>query len=122
MCRYCLVMKYSSGCVRMENKPYKIRYTPLAYDDLADISRYISEVLANHAAADRLMSKMEKNINQLTDFPYSGSEVRDNYLASKGYRKLVVDNYLVFYIVSDEQQMIVVMRVIYGAREYQNLL
>ncbi len=116
-------MKFSKGCVRnVENKPYQIQYTPLAYEDLDGIDSYIAETLGNPSAADRLMEKMEKSIDQLKDFPYSGSEVGDAYLAAKGYRKLVVDNYIVFHLVSDEQRMVIVMRIIHGAREYQNLL
>lgn len=107
----------------MENKPYQIQYTPLAYEDLNGIDSYIAETLGNpSSAADRLMEKMEKSIDQLKVFPYSGSEVGDAYLAAKGYRKLVVDNYIVFHLVSDEQRMVIVMRIIHGAREYQNLL
>ena len=71
---------------------YQIRYTPLAYEDLDGIDNYIAETLSNPSAADRLMGKMEKSINQLKDFPYLGSEVGDAFLASKGYRKLVEDN------------------------------
>lgn len=116
-------MKFSKGCVRnVENKPYQIQYTPLAYEDLDGIDSYIAETLGNSFAADSLMEKMEKSIQQLKDFPYLGSEVGDAYLASKGYRKLVVDNYIVFHLVSEEQRMVIVMRVVYGAREYKNLL
>lgn len=106
----------------VENKPYRIQYTPLAYEDLDSIDSYIAKTLANPSAADHLMEKMEQSINQLKDFPYIGSEVGDAYLAAKGYRKLVVDNYIVFHLVSEKERTVIVMRVIHGAREYQNLL
>ena len=106
----------------VENKAYQIRYTPLAYEDLDGIDSYIAETLGNPSAADRLVEKMEKSIDQLKDFPYLGSEVGDAFLAAKGYRKLVVDNYIVFHLVSDEQKTVIVMRIIHGARKYQNLL
>lgn len=113
-------MRFSKGCVRnAENEPYQIQHTPLVYGDLDIIDSCIAETLGNPSAADRLM---EKSIDQLKDFPYSGSEVGDAYLAAKGYRKLVVDNCIVFHLVSDEQRMVIVMRIIHGAREYQNLL
>ncbi len=101
---------------------YQIRYTPLAYEDLDSIDSYIAKTLANPSAADRLMEKMERSINQLKDLPYIGSEVADAYLAAKGYRKLVVDNYIVFHLVSEKERTVIVMRVLHGAREYQNLL
>ncbi len=106
----------------MENKPYQIRYTPLAYADLDSIDSYIAETLANPTAADHLMEKMERSIDRLKDFPYIGSEVGDAYLAAKGYRKLVADNYIVFHLISEDRRTVLIMRVVHGAREYQNLL
>lgn len=106
----------------MENECYKIRYTPLAYEDLDEIDTYISETLLNPQAAENLLDEMEKSIRQLEQFPYVGSEVEDSSLADKGYRKLVVQNYLIFHIVDLEQKQVVIMRILYGAREYHNLL
>lgn len=106
----------------MENECYKIRYTPLAYEDLDEIDTYISETLLNPQAAENLLDEMEKSIRQLEQFPYVGSEVEDSSLSDKGYRKLVVQNYLIFHIVDLEQKQVVIMRILYGAREYHNLL
>lgn len=106
----------------MENELYKIRYTPLAYEDLDSIDSYISETLCNESAAERLLDKIEKAAGQLKQFPRMGSEVEDPYLSAKGYRKLVVDNYLLFHLIDDTQKEVIVMRVIYGAREYHDLL
>lgn len=44
----------------MENELYKIRYTPLAYEDLDSIDSYISETLCNESAAERLLDKSKK--------------------------------------------------------------
>ncbi len=106
----------------MENDFYEIRFTPLAYEDLDEIDTYITETLVNPKAAEDLMYEMEKSISCLEEFPYMGSEVADPYLASKGYRKLVVKNYLVFYLINIKQKQVVIMRVLYGAREYHDLL
>lgn len=106
----------------MENENFQIRFTPLAYEDLDEIDTYISVTLVNPQAAERLLEEMENSINQLIQFPYIGSEVDDPYLARKGYRKLVVENYLVFHLVDSDQKQVVIMRVLYGAREYRSLL
>ena len=52
----------------MENELYKIRYTPLAYEDLDSIDSYISETLCNESAAERLLDKIEKAAGQLKQF------------------------------------------------------
>ena len=58
----------------------------------------------------------------LKDFPFSCSFVRDNLLKDKGYRKLIVDNYIVFHLVSEAEKEVVVMRVLYGKQKYQDLI
>ncbi len=106
----------------MESEDYRIRYTPLAYEDLDKIDTYISTVLLNPQAAFNLLAEMEESVNRLKQFPLSGSEPGDSYLASKGYRKLVVQSCLVFHLVDQAQKEVIVMRVVYGAREYRSLL
>ena len=39
-----------------------------------------------------------------------------------GYRKITVKNYIVFYRVDDKANTIYIMRVIYGRRDYINLI
>ena len=41
-------------------------------------------------------------------------------LAAKGYRYLIVENYLVFYTISG--QTVQIQRILYGRRNYQNIL
>lgn len=97
----------------MESENYRIRYTPLANEDLDEIDTYISTVLLNPQAALNLLGKMEESINRLKRFPLIGSKLEDPYLASKGYRKLVVQNYLVFHLVDQAQKEVIIMRVMY---------
>lgn len=68
------------------------------------------------------MEKIEKNIMRLSEFPLSGSFVEDENLKNKGYRKLIVENYIFFYIVNEQQKEVVVMRVLYGRQKYDNFI
>ena len=51
-----------------------------------------------------------------------GTKCLDEYLNKKGYRKLIVDNFITLYKVDDEKKIVTVMRVIYGRRQYEKLL
>jgi toxin ParE1/3/4 len=101
---------------------YRLKFTPSARKDLDTIYDYIVNELYAKEAANKLLEKIEASIMRLRDFPFSCSFVEDGFLRSKGYRKLVVDNYLVFYLVHEEEKLVVIMRVLYGRREYQDLL
>lgn len=46
----------------------------------------------------------------------------DEPLKARGYRKLIIDNYLVFYLVNENEGQVVIMRILYGASKYQNIL
>ncbi len=106
----------------MVKNKYKLKITPKANDDLDEIYNYISIELSNEAAAVNFMNKIEMNIMRLRDFPLSCSFVEDDVLKSKGYRKLVIDNYIAFYIVDEGEKLVVVMRVLYGRQKYQDLI
>jgi addiction module RelE/StbE family toxin len=105
----------------LENS-YSLKFTRKASEDLEQIYSYISEKLFADIAADRLLEKIEKSIMKLKSFPYSCSYVLNVILKGRGYRKLIIDNYIVFYLVSEEDKQVVIMRILYGAQNYQDLL
>ncbi len=78
---------------------YRIKITPKATDDLDEIYSYIAEELFNEDAAAFLMDKIENKIMRLRNFPFSCSLVEDDTLKDKCYRKLVVENYIAFFIL-----------------------
>lgn len=59
---------------------------------------------------------------RLAIFPEPGSLVTDETLRNKGYHKLIVDNYIVFYLVDEEDKQVVIMRILYSGRQYENIL
>ena len=105
----------------MENN-YIVKMTPKAADDLDNIYRYISEELFAISAATNILERIEKEIMRLKEFPFSCNYVADEYLRNKGYRKLIVDNYIVFYLIEKEVEQVIIMRVLYGKQKYENLL
>ena len=106
----------------MPRKKYNLKFTRKAYEDLDEIFNYITQTFNNVAAVKNLMDGIEKSILRLKDFPYSCSHVSDDLPKAKGYRKLVVDNYIAFYLVDETEHLIIIMQILYGARKYQGLL
>ncbi|NLB42677.1 MAG: type II toxin-antitoxin system RelE/ParE family toxin [Clostridiales bacterium] len=101
---------------------YTIKMTPKAADDLDNIYQYISEELFATSSAANILEKIEKGIMGLGQFPFSCNYVADEYLRNKGYRKLIIDNYVVFYLIEEENDKVIIMRVLYGKQKYENLL
>ncbi|QGP92813.1 ParE toxin of type II toxin-antitoxin system, parDE [Neomoorella glycerini] len=97
---------------------HKIVYLAQAQEDLLDIFDYIRR--ERPQAAERILQLFDKKISHLADFPLMGCRPRDERLKKLGYRVLIVDNYLVFYVV--KENMVEIRRVIHGRRRYAFLL
>jgi addiction module RelE/StbE family toxin len=99
-------------------KKHKIHYLPIAQQDLVEIFDYI--VQDNPKAAASFIDKIDKSILKLETFPKTGVIPKDDRLEFMGYRMLIVDNYLVFYVIRESK--IEIRRIIHGRRKYSFLL
>jgi len=100
------------------NEIYQIRYLRTAEKDLLDIFEYIKK--DKPTAAESLLEKFDRLISQLADVPFIGVIPKDERLEKLGYRMLIVDKYLVFYVVKG--RVVQIRRIIHGARRYSFLL
>lgn len=98
---------------------YKLKISPEAKDDLAEIKGYISQELCNPQAAVNLISKITKKMRGLSEHPGIAplSSVVD---IQTDYRFLVCANYLIFYRYEDG--IVFVSRILYGRRDYTRIL
>ena len=100
------------------NEPYEIRYLSTAENDLVDILEYIKK--DNPTAAVSQLEKFDKSISHLASNPFLGIVPKDERLKNLGYRMLIIDKYLVFYVV--KTKTVQIRRIIHGARRYSFLL
>ena len=97
---------------------YKIRYLGTAEKDLIEIFEYIRR--DNPSFAESQLDRFDSAIAHLTTHPFLGVIPKDDRLKRLGYRMLVVDRYLIFYVVKNNTVQI--RRIIHGARQYSFLL
>lgn len=101
---------------------YKIVRTDKADEQLREIIFYIAEDSGSIDVALNYLDKVETAINNLEDFPMSGSIPRYSILRKQGYRVLIVERHLIFYKVDDNKRMVVIYAIVDGRREYRNLV
>jgi toxin ParE1/3/4 len=101
----------------MTNK-FTVRYLPIAQSDLENIITYIKK--DNPTSADELLKKIDQKIAILSSFPQTGSKPKDERLQKLGYRTLIIDKYIVFYVVIDD--VVEIRRILHGSRNYSFLL
>jgi addiction module RelE/StbE family toxin len=97
---------------------YNIEYLPIAAQDLTEIIDYIK--IDDPQAAMKLLDDIDDSISKLELFPHMGDVPKDLRLQSLGYRVLIIESYLVFYIVMDD--IVEIHRIISGKRKYSFLL
>lgn len=103
-------------------KRYRILMTEPAADDLQEIARYVSRELREPAIAQRLIGNINEAVMSLTEMPTRYATVADERLAAQGIRKLPVEKYIVFYVVSEQDGTVTVIRILYGRRDWEQLL
>jgi plasmid stabilization system protein ParE len=94
----------------------------VAERDIAQASDHIEFVLKNPQAADHLLDEAERQISALAQFPMKFPLVEDKLLASWGIRFTKVNNYLAFYVVSEEDRRVNIVRFLYGKSNWTAIL
>ena len=101
---------------------YKIIFSENAKKDLISIVRYISDELLEPNIAEKLSYRILKAVKSLDEFPNRHGLCGDPKWKQKGLRVLSAENYLVFYIPDESNQIVKIYRVIYGKRDIENQL
>lgn len=97
---------------------YNIKIYPTAKQDLLEIISYLNTLSPDTAL--RYYDRLIEQISSLRHMPLRCPKPRDLALAAKGYRYLLVENYLVFYVV--EGGTVQIRRILYARRDYHSLL
>ena len=91
----------------------KIKYLAEAYRDLESIEFYISQ--DNPEEGSKQVNRILDAVLRLQDFPYSGSTVPKAIMPLIEFRRIIVDNYIIFYRVIGEE--IYIYRILHGKRD-----
>ena len=101
-------------------KEYKVEYSKESKEDLIRIKQYIKYNLQEPETANRLIFKIKKSIKSLTSNPEIYAVIDDDIIRKLEIRKQIVDNYIVFYRIKNEN--IEIVRIMYGRRNWMILL
>ncbi|MEW6080713.1 MAG: type II toxin-antitoxin system RelE/ParE family toxin [Bacillota bacterium] len=101
---------------------YRVDVSEPAENDLRDIVRYISAQLPAPMTDLKIMNTIEEAITGLADIPHSCPPVTDERLASMGYRKLIIKNYIAFFTIDEKAKVVDVERILYTRRDWLQIL
>lgn len=101
---------------------YKIESTPSANQDLSGIVSYIAGDLENPAAAAHFLDEVDACFAHLEKMPLMYEQCRDARLKSLGYRKALINNYVMIYRVDEDAKAVYILRFFYARRDYEKLI
>ena len=101
---------------------YSVKLTPHAIVQIQETIAYISKVLLVPETARAWSDYLQKEIAGLSTMPARFSAVDEEPWRSRGYRKMPVKNFIVYYYADDETKTVWVTAVVYGRRDRLNVL
>ena len=101
---------------------WSIVYSDQAKQDLQSIYEYIAFSLREKGTASQLYKEIVTEINSLDMMPKRYPLYHDERWASLGIHYLSVKDYLIFYHVDDDNEVVSIVRVGYGGQEIGRFL
>ena len=101
---------------------YKLKISKLYKEDVSSSYNYIKYKLEAPMASNNLKKEIKEKMNKIKENPQIRPLVQDKYLASLGYRLINVKNYMLFYIINEDDKHIKIIRFLYNKRNWMNIL
>lgn len=98
---------------------YYILYGADAVEDLREIYRYIANVLLVPDIASAQVKRIRDKIRKLDYMPSCHALVEWEPWHSMNMHQLLVDNYIVYYLVDENKKEVDVVRIFYSGRNIE---
>ena len=102
----------------MASDRYNYVLTESAEADIDEAFDYIAGELVNPDAASAFADELE----EICKTPKAGRPVHNPYLKRDDVRRVLVKNYIAYYLIDEEKANIVVLRVVYSRRDQDRIL
>ena len=95
---------------------YKVKVNPRAISELDRIYKYIADDKLPPQNARGQVDRIKKAVLNLDTFPQSHQERNEGRYAGKGYRQLLIDNYVVIFRIDELHKTVYVVTIQYQGR------
>ena len=104
------------------DEKYKINLSIKAKDDLKSIVLYIKNNLNEPSIANKYAKIIREEIQTLEYSTQKFAIIDDSSVKDLNFRKLIIKNYIAFYRINEENKIVNVERILYGASNWINEL
>lgn len=95
---------------------YIVELMPRAYRDIEEIYAYIAYEKLSPENAKGQIDRIKNAILGLDIFPESHQDRTTGRYAGKGYKQLIIDNYIAIFRINEEKMRVLVVTVQYQGR------
>lgn len=95
---------------------YKVKINPRAIRELEHIYEYIASERSAPENAKGQVDRIKKAVLSLDAFPHSHQERNEGRYAGKGYRQLLIDNYIAIFRIDELHKTVYVITIQYQGR------
>lgn len=106
----------------MASERYSYVLTEIAETDVEEILDYIAYELSNPQAASDFADALDEKLEEIRLTPKAGRPVHNPYLKRDDVRRVLVKNYIAYYLIDRKAEKIVVLRIVYNGRDQDKLL
>jgi toxin ParE1/3/4 len=101
---------------------WAVTYSNSFERDLDEIFDYIADATLDPEIAARQVARIKETANTLDFMPYRHRLHYDERLRGLGVRRMLVDNYVIWYVPDEKQKTVTITRVIHSARDINKVL
>lgn len=101
---------------------YKLEFLPIAKSDIDSIIYYISNDLKNKTAARNLAKNFIIGANSILEFPFGAPLYKTTKKLKNEYRSVRIKNFIMFYTIDKDKEIITIVRVTYRKMNIDNIL
>lgn len=101
---------------------YRVKMTDYAIGQMQNAAAYIAHDLYAPETADKWVSRMQKEIMTLDSMPGRIPLTGEEPWRTEGVHKMTVMNFLVYFWIEDDADIVWVTAVVYGGRDQRKVL
>ncbi len=104
------------------SKKYKVQLSLIAKNDLRRIIMYIKDELQEPNIARKYAKLIKEEIKQLEYSPQKFAIIDIEIPNYDNIRKLIIKNYIAFYRINENEKIVYIDRILYGASNWKDKL
>lgn len=101
---------------------YNVEYSADAFGDLREIYTYIADELKVPGIAKTQVNRIRRELRALDFMLTRHALVEWEPWNSMEMRQLLVDNFIVYYLIDNEERTVTIVRIFYGRRDVEHIV